>query len=157
MNEPNLAQRIYDNLNWAHIVSSDPVIGPAARPMDPWSQVQAVWDAPDRPFVEGLYLVLLCRPADPVGLDVWCDALACGMARAEVVRCMAQSEEARNTRLDVSWLSRLAPPRPLARRLLTGVLRRAWRLARGVWHGSSKESASAPSRPDERDVSKGRV
>ncbi len=124
MNELSLARRIYANLNWAHAVSDDPVLGPAARPMDVWSQLQAVWRAPDREFVENLYLILLCRPADPRGLDGFCGALAGGMSRADLVRTVAQSEEARKSRLDLSWLPRLprSPRRPFALRLL----RAAW-------------------------------
>ena len=145
MNAANLAQRIYDNLNWAHSVGSDPVFAPGARPADVWSEIQAVWKAPDRAFVEGLYLALLSRPADPAGLEIWCGALAGGLSRADLVRTLAQSQEARNSRVDVSWLSRLPTPppprRPLPLRLLRAVWRRCKALRPGVLWSKVKAGA----------------
>ncbi len=146
MNEADLARRIYDNLNWAQGVEPNPVFSQRARPADVWSQVQAVWEEPDPAFVEGLYLILLSRRADPAGLELWCAALAGGLSRAELVRTLAQSHEVRRTRLDVSWLSRLpAPPPPPRRPLPLRVWGAVWRRCKALRPGAlwSKVKAGA--------------
>ena len=86
-------------------------------PSHVWAQVQAVWQAPDRQFVQGLYLAIVFRPADRAGLAQWCGALSGGMSRADLVRALVRSEEARRCQTNLSWLSELdklalaAPPR----------------------------------------------
>ncbi len=102
-----------------------------------WSQVQAVWRAPDRAFVKGLYQAILFRPADRAGLAQWCGALARGMSRADLIRNMVRSDEARKYCLDLSWLPELdhpppTPPRRLSLHGLTTFLRRAMR-PRAAW------------------------
>ena len=137
MNESELTRRIYDNLNWARAVRGGPLLGAPVGSVDVWSQIRAVWRAPDRPFVKGLYLALLFRPADRAGLEQWCEALSRGMSRADLVRRMALSDEARRYCLDLSWLPELdkQPPPPRRLRLLHSlktILRRTMR-PRAVW------------------------
>ena len=127
MNAADLTRRIYDNLNWPPAGGPSPAPGETARPADVWSQVRAVWPARDREFVEGLYRALLCRPADAAGLARSCEALAGGMPRAELVRSLARSDEARKYRLDLSCLPKLdalPPARPGVLGSLTAFFRR---------------------------------
>jgi hypothetical protein len=102
------------------------------------AQIEALWKEPDEAFVTDLYLVLLGRPADVVGATALCSAMASGMKRADVVRALALSDEARNQNLDLSWLPSLNGPPPPPRRFSLAFLRAAfWRLTavrpRGVW------------------------
>ncbi len=128
MNEAELARRIYDNLNWARTVGGSTKDGPVV-PWNVWSQVKAVWRAPDRQFVQGLYLALLFRPADRVGLTLWCGALTGGMSRADLVRSLARSDEARKCCLDLSWLPELDKLPPPRRRLSLRSLKALFRAA----------------------------
>ena len=98
-----------------------------------------MWPESDESFVSGLYLVLLGRLPDAAGLTAFCQAMAGGMKRPDVIRALALSDEARKQKLDVSWLPRLnggaaAAPRRLAFPFLRRVF---WRLTkvrpRGVW------------------------
>jgi Domain of unknown function (DUF4214) len=137
MNAADLTRRIYDNLNWPPAGGPNHAPGETARPADVWSQVRALWTARDREFVEGLYLALLSRPVDRAGLARSCEALAGGMPRANFVRSLARSDEARRYRLDLSWLPKLdALPagRPGALGSLAAFFRR-WAGAgpRAVW------------------------
>ncbi len=106
MNETNVARRIYDNLIWARAIDGDSPLDDYATG-DVWSRVKAAWQAPDRKFVRALYRAILFRPADRAGLAQWCGALAGGMSRAELVRSLVLSEEARKCCLDESWLTKL--------------------------------------------------
>jgi hypothetical protein len=138
MDANDLARRIHDNLHWSRAVDRESFAGEADRPKDVWTQIEALWEEPDESFVSELYLVLLGRPADAVGMTALCSAMATGMKRADVVRALALSDEARNQNLDVSWLPRLNGPPPAPRRFSLAFLRAAfWRLTavrpRGVW------------------------
>src|SRR5262245_31366624 len=81
-----------------------------------WRRLHELWPLPDGPFVEGLYPLLLGRPADPAGLEHYRTALATGaLTRTDVTRLMAISPEAGAARLDITWLPRLGPECDLTR------------------------------------------
>jgi hypothetical protein len=127
MDANDLVRRINDNLHWSHVGAN--------KLLDVWEQIEALWSEPNESFVAGLYLVLLGRQADPKGKASWCGAMATGMKRADVVRSLALSDEARTQNLDVTWLSRLdGPPCKSSLAFLRKVF---WRLTavrpRGVW------------------------
>jgi hypothetical protein len=113
MDANDLVRRINDNLHWSHIDVKESLDG-EYQPKDIWGQIVALWPKPDESFVDGLYLPLLDREADSVGMAAHCSAMAAGSPRADVVRSLALSDEARMRDLDVSWLHRLddPPPRP---------------------------------------------
>jgi len=126
MDANDLARRINDNLHWSHLGANE--LG------DLWPQIEALWSEPDESFVSGLYLVLLGRLADPEGMAALCGAMAAGMKRADVVRSLALSDEARTQNLNVSWLSRLdRPPRRSSLTFLCALWRFTAVRPRGVW------------------------
>lgn len=92
-----IARRISDNLAWAR------------RPDDAkvWAEIRKLWPAADDAFVRGLYPAVLGRPADDGELRHGLRYLGEGGQRADLVRLVATSEEARRARLDTSWLPRL--------------------------------------------------
>ncbi|HBI45539.1 MAG TPA: hypothetical protein DDY78_22200 [Planctomycetales bacterium] len=138
MNAADVARRIHDNLHWSRAGEKELLDG-NGRPKDVWAQIEALGPDSDESFVSGLYLVLLGRAPDATGMTALCQAIAGGMKRADVIRALALSDEARNQKLDVSWLPRLnGEPPPAPRRLALSLLQRIfWRLAavrpRGVW------------------------
>jgi hypothetical protein len=138
MDATDVARRINDNLLWSRAGEQESLDG-EVRPKDVWAQIEALWPESDESFVSGLYLVLLGRLPDAAGVTALCQAMAEGMKRADVIRALALSDEARNQKLDVSWLPLLnggtaAAPRRLAFTFLRRVF---WRLTavrpRGVW------------------------
>lgn len=104
LDHSGLARRIQDNLNWA--LAFDPRASPFS-PEDVWPEIKALWLKSDEDFVSGLYDVLLSRPPDPSGLEMFCAVLAAGAPRVALVRTIARSDEAVISQLDVSWLPRL--------------------------------------------------
>src|SRR5205823_2751765 len=76
----------------------------------------------DEAFVDGLYRLLLGRPADLDGLAGHVASLRDGVARLELVHVISTSQEAGENGLDASWLQgleqrvpRLARPSRLMR------------------------------------------
>src|SRR5665213_433938 len=137
MDENDLVRRINDNLYWSRIDDEGSLNG-GDRPKDIWAQIEALWLKPDELFVRGLYPLLLERKADPGGVAAHCSAMAAGAKRADVVRSLALSDEARMLDLDVSWLPRLDDPPPRHRRFSLAFLKSAvWGLTavrpRTVW------------------------
>jgi hypothetical protein len=92
-----LARRIADNLAWARPPEEASV----------WAEVRRLWSAPDDVFVRDLYPAALGRPAEDRELRHGLRFLAAGGERAEWVRLLMTSDEARRSRLDASWLPRL--------------------------------------------------
>jgi Domain of unknown function (DUF4214) len=144
MDATDVARRIHDNLHWSRAAEQDS-LDREARPKDVWGQIEALWPESDESFVSGLYLVLLGRLPDAAGLTAFCQAMAGGMKRPDVIRALALSDEARKQKLDVSWLPRLnggaaAAPRRLAFPFLRRVF---WRLTkvrpRGIWSRVKKK------------------
>jgi hypothetical protein len=137
MDANDLVRRINDNLHWSHIDVNKSLDG-EDQTKDIWAQIVALWPKPDESFVDGLYLLLLDREADSAGMAAHCSAMAAGSPRADVVRSLALSDEARMRDLDVSWLPRLddPPPRPV-RSPLVFLKTAFWDLTavrpRGVW------------------------
>jgi hypothetical protein len=76
-----------------------------------WAGLLRLWHEPDRPFVEGLYRLLLHRPADPGGLVEQVAALQAGRSRADVIGKLAASEDGRRRIAGSSWLTWLDSPR----------------------------------------------
>jgi Domain of unknown function (DUF4214) len=113
MDAVDLARRINDNLHWSRSGVLKSAKDEADRPKDTWGQIEALWPENDYAFVSGLYFTCLGRPADPDGLESLCNAMAAGMKRADVVRALVLSDEARSKNLDVSWLYRLSGAPPL--------------------------------------------
>ncbi|HKI31432.1 MAG TPA: DUF4214 domain-containing protein [Gemmataceae bacterium] len=68
-----------------------------------WSGLLRLWREPDLPFVQGLYKLLLRRPADPGGLVRHVSALKAGRERAAIVRALASGEEGRRLIPGSSW------------------------------------------------------
>ena len=99
------------------------------HPNSVWDRIQTLWTEPDSVFVTGLYALLLVRPVDAGGLADYGAKLAAGMPRADVVRTLARSVEARRRKTDVAWLPRLhtlpgGRGRLFSLRILRVVLRR---------------------------------
>ena len=99
------------------------------HPNSVWDRIQTLWTEPDSVFVTGLYALLLVRPVDAGGLADYGAKLAAGMPRADVVRTLARSVEARRRKTDVAWLPRLRTlpggrGRLFSLRILRVVLRR---------------------------------
>src|SRR5665213_901267 len=104
LDHSNLARRIHDNLNWAHIFDAEASPIP---PVDSWQEIKAVWAKSDEEFVTGLYEVLLGRRPEPSALATMCLALAQGATRFALVRTIALSDEAAFSQIDISWLAQL--------------------------------------------------
>jgi hypothetical protein len=104
LDHSNLARRIHDNLNWAHLFDAEASPTPS---VDLWKEIKALWAKPEEEFVTGLYDVLLGRPPEPSNLAKMCVALAQGASRFALVRTIALSDEAAFSQLDVSWLAQL--------------------------------------------------
>jgi hypothetical protein len=138
MDATDVARRIHDNLRWSRAGEQES-LDKEVRPKDVWGQIEALWPESDESFVSGLYLMLLGRIPDAAGMAALCQAMAGGMKRADVIRALAMSDEARNQKLDISWLPRLnGGPAAAPRRLAFTFLRRVfWRLTKvrpqGVW------------------------
>jgi hypothetical protein len=104
LDQSNLARRIHDNLNWAHLFDVEASPTP---PVDLWPEIKALWAKPEEEFVTGLYDVLLGRPPEPSNRAKMCVALAKGASRFALVRTIALSDEAVFSQLDVSCLAQV--------------------------------------------------
>lgn len=77
-------------------------------PRDPWPALARVWRGPEGPFIETVYTEILGRDADESGKQGFLPALNVGMPRAEVVRALLGSPEARSYRVTRDWLPAMA-------------------------------------------------
>ncbi len=95
--------------------------------------VREILDQPDDEFCERLYRLVLLRAPDPDGRHATLDRLARGADRLEVIRSLAESQEAITRRLPTDWLQRLEPPPGAAGGGLQGYAKKvARRLSRAV-------------------------
>jgi hypothetical protein len=97
MLETLIARRIGDNLAWARPPGERKAL----------AEVRKLWSAGDEVFVRGLYPVLLRRDVEDGELCHWLRFLNDGGQRADLIRILTTSDEARRARIDTSWLPRL--------------------------------------------------
>jgi hypothetical protein len=97
MVETLIARRIGDNLAWARPAGERKAL----------AAVRKLWFAGDDVFVRGLYPALLRREVEDRELGHWLRFLNDGGQRADLIRILTTSDEARRARLDTSWLPRL--------------------------------------------------
>ena len=84
-------------------------------PEGAWAEITHLLEQPDEAFVRGLYRLLFDRLTPRHDeLELHFSALKQGIARADVIREFAHSEEATHRQLDLSWLDRLEDvPEPI--------------------------------------------
>jgi len=70
-------------------------------------RLDMAWPLPDEEFIACAYEILLERRVDDPGLSGWLSELRRGTARAQIVRQLAMSDEARKLGLDTGWLTQL--------------------------------------------------
>jgi hypothetical protein len=73
-------------------------------PAGMFQAVRGLWGLPDPEFVESLYDVLFCRPADPPALATALDRLAREITRLDLIRELVSSEEYTATNQTRDWL-----------------------------------------------------
>ncbi len=84
------------------------LLDPSCYPVDYLATVRRFAQQPDEEFVAGVYRLLLGREPDEVGRARFLTGLA-GMSRADVVRSLAQSEEARKRGTPTAWVDQFGP------------------------------------------------
>jgi glycosyltransferase involved in cell wall biosynthesis/GT2 family glycosyltransferase len=112
-------------------------------PVDYLAAVRRLWHEPDEVFLAGLYSLLLNRDVDDEGKAHYLTALRGGAARAEVVRTLALSAEARQSGRPVGWLDDLERHRGPWPRSLP---QRAWRLFKRLARAALGRGGQGPPR-----------
>jgi glycogen(starch) synthase len=95
--------------------AAEQLLLPSAFPIDYEAGVRNALGKPDREFVTSLYKVILRRSPDTDGLSGHLASLAGGRSRAEVVRDIATSDEARDRCVDPEWLDGIEDRLPAIR------------------------------------------
>ncbi len=93
--------------------AAEMLLDPGCYPVDYPAGVLGIWSGPDERFVDGLFELLLGRPADAPSRERYVRLLRRGMPRRAVVRHIALSYEAALGGLPLGWLRalrRLSPP-----------------------------------------------
>ncbi len=121
------------------------LLDPSRYPVDQLAVLRRVWHQPAEAFLAGVYNLLLGRDPDPTGQAHYLALLQGGAARDHVLRCLAESAEARRPGRSLAWLDALAPGRDQARGLRR-ILRKAARvlLGRGGAEGGAVVSFENP-------------
>ena len=81
-------------------------------------RVHALWALPDDEFVRGLFKVVLGRAADDDAAIGFAHELSAGMSRADVVREVVESDEARERHVPDGWVDELDPSSTVSARLV---------------------------------------
>ena len=96
--------------DFAHEVVQELLSRQFRNPVDYARELARLWHKPNEEFVRGLYLLLLRRPGDAVGMAGHLSHLENLGTRQLVVEWLLFSEEARLRRTDTSWFADFLPP-----------------------------------------------